>query len=326
MDNVLISIVDVVNDFKLYVNDKRNKLKLKKVPKEGFINHKIDKLKFKKRQEEFNEELSRFAMVLKSNFKKEDLENFRKNMRTLQVYGVYFQLGDFGLHFNYNTFMGRYDVLKNAVAIDLSKDKEKSSIYHELFHMASTRRGMILTGSGFHYHKTDKVSYGRGLNEGYTDLLTQRYFYNKDYEVYYESELIYASLLERIIGKEKMESLYLNGDLNGLIHELEKYDTLDNIFHFIKEIDYIKYSDGIPVDTIRVRSISHFLIQAYMRKKLLNGESIYDNETGKDVYNFIRSVPTTVEVGGNKIKVDLRDTIDMIVNDTFPQEKFEHYR
>ena len=70
MDNVLISIVDVVNDFKLYVNDKRNKLKLKKVPKEGFINHKIDKLKFKKRQEDFNEELSRFAMVLKSNFKK----------------------------------------------------------------------------------------------------------------------------------------------------------------------------------------------------------------------------------------------------------------
>jgi len=327
MDNLLISIVDVISDFKLYLGEKNNKLKLSKVPKEGTISNKIGRMKFKKSCEDYKDEINHFITVLKTNFNREDLENLRKNIRSLSVYGVYFQLSDFGIRFDYGSFLGRYDILKNEIAIDLSRDKEKSSIYHELFHMASTRRGNIATGSGFKYYKTDKVSYGRGINEGYTDILTQRYFYNKNYEIIYKNEYIYALLLERIVGKDKMESLYLKGNLNGLIHELEKYDSLDNIYHFIKEIDLIKRSDGTLIDLTRLQNISHFLIQTYMRKKLVNGESIYDNDTGMDVYNFIKCVPIEVEIEGNKYKLNLSSMVDEIVNETFPENRYmQNYR
>lgn len=327
MDNILISIVDVINDFKLYMREKNNKLILRKEPREGFFSNKIEKIKNDKRYLDFNEELNRFIFTIKSNFRKEDLDNFRKNIRSLQVYGVYFQLGDFAPNFEFGTFLGRYDMLANSVTIDLRRDREKSSIYHELLHMASTRRDRIRIASGFHYYKTDKVSYGRGLNEGYTELLTQRYFYNKDYDLsLYQNAYIYASLLERIVGKEKMESLYLNADINGLVHELEKYDSYDNILHFINELDYINHSQGIVIDTQRLKNISHFLIQSYMRKKLVNGESIYDNETGMDVYNFIKSVPTEVEIEGKKCKLNLSVMIDEIVNETFPENEYNHIR
>ena len=322
MESVIISIVDVFSDLILYLRENSKSLKVHKTSKEGFLKNKVEKLKNESMQKDFSDEINNFITVLKSNFSAEDLVNFKKNIRSLSVYGVRFQISDLGYVPDYGTFLGRYDMLTNRIAIDLSKDKEKRSIYHELFHMASTKRGNILTNCGFRYYKNDKVSYGRGLNEGYTDILTQRYFYNKDYEIMYDNEYIYALLLERIIGKDKMESFYLRGDLNGLISELEKYDTLDNILHFIKELDHLGRSDGILIDVQRLQNISHFLIQAYMRKKQVNNENLYNNTTNMDVYNFIQCVPRQIEIEGKKYKLDLSQMVEELVNETFPEKKY----
>ena len=300
MDSLVISIVDVFSDLKLYLKN-NGKLKLNKKSKEGHFTNIIKELKHEKSSEEFGEYINNFAWVLNNNFSKDDLQNFKKNIRGLSAYGIYFQVGDI---FRFDTFLGRYDTINNSISIDLRRDKNKSSIYHELFHMASTRVGDRVIDSGFHHYMGEKISVGEGLNEGYTDLLTKRYFNETGYETYYNKELIYASLLEQIVGKEKMESLYLKGDLRGLMSELEKYDTLDNIKHFINEIDYIRKSDGIVVDRQRIYNMNYFLIDAYIRKKVLNGESLNDKNVGMDIMRFYNSVPTEVKVGDNVIKMD----------------------
>ena len=60
------------------------------------------------------------------------------------------------------------------------------------------------------------IEIGSILNEGYTELLTKRYFKCSNNE-YYKKEVILASKIEEFIGKEEMERAYFEGDLNYII-------------------------------------------------------------------------------------------------------------
>ena len=95
-----------------------------------------------------------------------------------------------------------------------------------------------------HYKTRDYI--GSGLNEGYTQLLTERYFgETNEIAASYKICMFFSKKLEEIIGKDKMQSLYLNANLTELINELKKYDTEENIIKFIKSLDtilkYINY-------------------------------------------------------------------------------------
>ncbi len=113
---------------------------------------------------------------------------------------------------------GNYDVEKNAVSV--SENVADIGIYHELFHMSSSVVKEKKKYSGF--HQTDfKTNLGREINEGYTELLTNRYFPSLNLSsIAYQYEAFVAERLEQIVGREKMQSLYLNANLKGLIDEL----------------------------------------------------------------------------------------------------------
>ena len=96
--------------------------------------------------------------------------------------------------------------------------------------------------SGFHQFslKSGLFNLGEGINEGYTELLRHRYFIteNDGFESY-TYEIDTADKIEKITGKEKMESLYLNADLPGLIQELKQFSSEEAIIKFISDVDFI---------------------------------------------------------------------------------------
>ena len=79
--------------------------------------------------------------------------------------------------------------------------------------------------SGFSYsnQNDDSKDFGDGLNEGYTDLLTKRYFGNVEVcESDYDFEILIASFIEEIVEKDVMEKLYLTADFQGLMGILKR--------------------------------------------------------------------------------------------------------
>jgi len=178
-----------------------------------------------------------FIDELNNKLPKEDLDALNNNIKTLK-------LKKSPLHSLSLFFIGAdqcYLSRRNTIITNYDND-ENANIYHELFHMASTYNDYNnkTCYSGFSISK-GKEKFGIGLTEGYTELLTERYFRDKykDMPNSYRYAIIYAEEIENLIGKDKMTSLYLNHNLKGLITELEKYKSKKQIYEFLHETDYL---------------------------------------------------------------------------------------
>lgn len=176
--------------------------------------------------------IRQFEESVTKNFKKDDLNNFYNNLTDLKFKknNIIMSIMHAGGLYTFN----------NSIIVDSRFFySEYNPIYHELFHMLSSMNDGYHYFSGFHYHY-GTFSVGNGLNEGYTELLASRYFYDGDLTGCSYKYLIYFSkLAEDIVGKEKMQSLYANSNLNGLILELSKYSSVEEVMRFIAATDFI---------------------------------------------------------------------------------------
>ena len=213
----------------------------------------------------YKESILKYAEFMTKNFSPKDLINFYNNINSLEVYS--------------NSLMRKIGIYRCDINIIYINDNiaSNNAIFHELFHMSSSVFKENVIYSGFSQSKIDMGNkIGVGLNEGYTDLLTQRYFgkHNGKYRNPYAYEVEIARLVEEIVGKEKMESLYLNANLEGLIDELKKYMSEDEIMKFIYKMDFVtKYSGEKKIGLSRkkminnsMQDISKFLIICYSKK------------------------------------------------------------
>lgn len=120
---------------------------------------------------------------------------------------------------------------------DNSKTNLRKVISHELMHAASSYNYNGQKVCGFHQNNI-----GGAINEGYTELLVQRYFCKN---IPISSTYVYlnfndiAEMIELIIGKDKMQELYFQADLKGLISELSKYQEEEKVKQFIIDLDTI---------------------------------------------------------------------------------------
>lgn len=131
---------------------------------------------------------------------------------------------------------GSYSPKNNIIKYSLI-----SSLGHEFLHLASTyydSEGNI-SYSGFCQRK-DNFIIGRGLNEGYTELLASR-IYNKNNKVEsYKLEVQIAKLLELFFDNPKeMENFYFNHDLLGFVKYMQQFASTKEITHLLLEIDNI---------------------------------------------------------------------------------------
>lgn len=194
----------------------------------------INKIK----QQPLGNELIKFRKKLYKKFKSENLNLLNNNIRTLKVKIKYIAPEILLLKFA----SGKYKFKKNK--IELIKYFKEETTNHEFFHMASTfyfKEGK-LAFCGFqqiNYLKEETI--GCGLNEGYTELLTDRYFNEQIIGRSYSYDIctFFAEKLEKIIGKDRMEKFYINADLFGLYQYLTNFADGSNIVTFLSSLDYL---------------------------------------------------------------------------------------
>ncbi|MBQ3021284.1 MAG: hypothetical protein IJD92_03570 [Bacilli bacterium] len=239
-------------------------------------------------KEKYKEIVKRFYMKINS-LPHINKTNFKRNIEETEILeSNLFENKELAL-------MGFYDVVFKKLQIPYNNMKK---IYHELLHLSSSyydeMKGIIY--SGFEqYNKNTKQYIGRGITEGYTELLEKRYFNTQAYEngeSYYFLEQEIVDKLEYFIGKEQMETAYFNADLNYIINELRKYSSLEESLKFIKIVDFIhKYANKnnlVVTQKIYIKKlyneINIYLIKVYMKKfklyskiKNLNQDAIEDN-------------------------------------------------
>lgn len=198
-----------------------------------------------------------FCSFLELNRTSCELNNLRKNIRSLKV----------NLLFNYKDFdfSGLYDIVDNIVYINY--ERLNFAIYHELFHMAS-RSSEEDNRTGFLKNITsDSIKY-LGINEGYTDLLAERYFKEKGF---YDIEKNISFLIEKIAGMKNMEMLYFRNNVDGLVSLLSNYSDEKDVLLFLDDFDYIhNHIDEEEKDLLNTKLffVGEYLLKAfYLRQK-----------------------------------------------------------
>lgn len=182
-----------------------------------------------------------------------------------------------------------YLVPKNEINILRDKNDDSNNnfgvINHELLHLSSSiydidSDNIEYVNVGFYKFckvlgRKNLFKIGIGLNEGYTERLNKKFFKNKLHAYVVERKI--SEFIEDIIGEEKMHSLYFTCDLEGLVNELSLYDSKENIFRLLFDIDFIyKYRKNynskrvIPSHKLMIettyRRISRELLICYYRK------------------------------------------------------------
>jgi len=109
--------------------------------------------------------------------------------------------------------------------------KKNKDIYHEFIHMSS--RSPLKCKNGFHAY--DNGIYTTGLNEGYTELLSRRIFFDNDYNTSsYKFYVDFMLLFENLYDNYKdMESDYFKGNYDSLKDAFLKYGTEEEYYHII---------------------------------------------------------------------------------------------
>lgn len=246
----------------------------------------------------YKKEILKFKDVLDKNFPPELLGNFYKNIKTAKVIS---KVGDSTVSGTY-TF-GRMPGRKNTVAIRPTFDPfnwSKAS-YHELFHLSSTNYEDKVDRSGFYYLDYDnKIKLGDGINEGYTELLTCKYF--SGLEPSYPFETLVAMKLNEIIGSDITDRLYLTADLRGLIEELQKYAEFEDIRQFITDLDFYTAANTYRTDQRengneinqqlkeRISRIKEFLIKTY------NSKNSYSNLSEEEREDELKKFTNSLEI------------------------------
>ena len=263
-----------------------------------------------------------FADILEKEFPKDSLINFYNNVNEVKIKrngGILFLSAE-----------GTYSCEKNKIDYCTL-----TSIYHELFHMASAvfdnERKLGYAGFRQAYYKPGSelkgINIGVGINEGYTQLLALRYFGDKHkISKTYKFEVGIVEKLEKIVGQDEMKRLYLNANLMGLIENLKQYANEEDVLNFINGVDLVsKHSSDLFLlsnDKMKTSIINvyTFLLQAYitkLKKQVENG-IITTNEFVEQSTQYIKSLGTSVKVGGHNyefLSVDsLLDNLEKGIN------------
>ena len=138
----------------------------------------------------------------------------------------------------------------------------EDSIYHELFHVFTTyKENIFSTVSGFNYINIH-TDIARRLNEGYTDLLANRYF---DSVVSYMIEANIVRKTELILGEKNMQNLYASNNLYAIIKSLSKFSSEEEAIAFISSVDKLGiYRNNIKKSIQIMNILSNYLVDVYV--------------------------------------------------------------
>lgn len=210
-----------------------------------------------------------------------------------------------------------------------TKQLLRQILSHELMHAASSHKYNGLYSIGFSQLNNKQGRIGDGINEGYTDLISQRYFCNNGKDVVMTTVYTYlkavSEITELIIGKQKMLDLYFQGNLKGLIEELSKYQPESQVKQFILDLDTIGKANGVKIinknEMLMTYSnrISTFLYNAFSNK--MNKENTDTIDYLKQSKNFLTLFSNMEKEQKRMLKVKESKTLNTISNKDLKTEK-----
>ena len=210
--------------------------------------------------------------------------NFYNNLSTLKIE---LNLDKTKILKNFYSF-GIYDAKKNKIIIDsyaIKKFLKKNNInviyfneyinlflYHELMHMASSKKDGNIYYSGFDKYPVNITElYSRSLTEGYTEYLACSY-YNINNNFYYIDMKI-TNMLMCILGNDVIAYSYYNSlGIALLIQKLKEICPNEDIDKLFKNINY-RYSERFNEDNVYfIPLIQNILVNIFIVK--INNDSI----------------------------------------------------
>ncbi len=262
--------------------------------------------------EKYRAEINYFIEVLKqdSNI---CLDNFYRNLKTLKIYE------SDAINDSPNADAA-YDYKTNKIILT-PKSFKLQSFYHELFHMASrTKKNNILYDGFLAINTSNNQEYGRGLNEGYTELLCERYFGTAtDYYI----ERIFLKQIEKILGESLLKEHYFSPRDESIFEELEKYTSDEETSNFFRNLDYYTFVAERDDNKITEADLQElidncvlFLYKAYMNKLSQKGEDSDEDKINEYINGFTLAEVEVVPIGTIKIIKSLIDKGLVVIEDT----------
>ena len=198
------------------------------------------------------------------------------------------------------TYDGLYSLKANKI---IYQSCCRSVLGHELFHMASAVKLGDKSYVGFMQTNDDgDIGIGVGLNEGYTQMLTERYIEKEEYSRYPLTQF-FVKKVEDIVGKVNMQKMYFKADLEGLVSFLEKYNTRKNISRFINILDVVTTYEKLYTSDMVDRKI----IECFFKKAF------------RDMSNFLFcTLMNKIKTERNNPEYDVNQLIEM--GNSFIQE------
>lgn len=280
---------------------------------------------------EINDIITEFIEIITNTQPKENIENLNNNLATLKIKneGLKHYLRNIRLLIISERFSpGGYHNEQNKIILintnlypqkirpEINPKELRYVINHELLHFASSVSGLkqkILNKgtscTGFYQSLTDNIEIGRGLNEGYTEFLNNRYFIKNYYRTGYDYEMSIAQIIEKIIGRRTMENLYFNANLEGLVQKLSKYIDINEAKKLILNLDLITKSltkSYISNEDITMcnQKIIHTLTEIIKKKYTTNSKEDITEE--KEYYEDLKTLIAIIKNTQIKIKRRLK--------------------
>lgn len=182
--------------------------------------------------DKYNEIIIKFTKMLEYNFPHCNLSSFYSNMLTAEIKD---KIEDSETLKQKIKSAASYSPTENYIQL-FTFESYIHSLFHELLHLSSRKKIGKIALVGFAQLTSNNKTVGLYLNEGYTEYLNQKYISKKELRHYNEAR-IFAQGIEKIVGSKKMEELYFDADLLGLINELGKYYPKEEVVKLINKID-----------------------------------------------------------------------------------------
>ncbi|MBR3362460.1 MAG: hypothetical protein IKG40_00875 [Bacilli bacterium] len=282
--NIIIYSVIITNKYK---NDKHIHYELEKTKKylQAYIKNKnIKKPKYEILNDREKQLLAEILLKIKEEDKelyniskkiilftnKSNIRNFEYNLLTLKINRK--KKNKLIMIIKNDLTIGTYDIFTNEID---TFDKKKTTLTHEILHSSSSNPYYAAVGFNRLFGEIKEIELeqneiGRGLNEGYTELINNRLFKEKSYSYILLNKIAY--LIELLFeNKEDMKNYYFNNNLEGIIYELNKYIKEEEIIELLIDIDELYYNKNI---------FTYFKI----KKKIL--KIIEQNKTEEEIENF----------------------------------------
>jgi len=244
------------------------------------------------KNKELIERLKKFQKTLNIKLNHCNLNYFYKNIKKLVIKRTLFSKNS------------GYDIKLNILRLSYYEDFE-----HELFHMASSY-------CKDNYYSGFSVNlFGNGLNEGYTQVLCNRYF-KKDI-LSYPFETSIALNIEKIIGRKKMEKLYFEVNQDLFINELSGYINQDIVIYVIKLIDIlsnnVSYKKEVNHSLIEIlKEININLLEIYINKLIIDfkNKTITEKQLYIKIKRFAKGLKFVIDPQNKKISILDEETIN----------------